>query len=380
MKKLLVFLCALSALTLFANSSANSNSCPQFSPEHKSLMVKHLSPKVCAQLSGKKSASGFTLEQVIAAGTKGKHYIIGATAGDESSYTTFAPLLDKIIESYHGFKPSDSHKTDLDINHLRGGKLDNEFVISTRIRSARNVAGYGLPPHMTKASRLDLESNLKEALNSLSGELAVRYYGLEGMNEATRLKLIDDHFLFVKPKPGSLLNNSGADAHWPSARGIYHNNDKTFLVWVNEEDHMRVIAMEKGGDVRGVFARWLNGVNGVEKALQTRDKKFMHNSHLGYIATCPSNLGTGLRAGVHIKIPLLSKHKDFNSIMDQLRLQPRGINGEHTESVGGVYDLSNKARIGYTEVELVQTLIDGVEKVIELEKVLQKKKSIAALI
>ena len=86
-----------------------------------------------------------------------------------------------------------------------------------------------------------------------------------------------------------------------------HNNKKNFLVWINEEDHTRVISMEKGGNMRRVFDRFCTGLKKVEDVIKKDNREFMWNSHLGYILTCPSNLGTGLRAGVHIKVPRLSK-------------------------------------------------------------------------
>ena len=94
---------------------------------------------------------------------------------------------------------------------------------------------------------------------------------------------------------------------WPDARGIWHNYKKNFLVWVNEEDHTRVISMQKGGNMQEVFTRFCTGLKQVEGLIQKKGYEFMWNSHLGYILTCPSNLGTGLRAGVHVKLPNLSK-------------------------------------------------------------------------
>ena len=50
---------------------------------------------------------------------------------------------------------------------------------------------------------------------------------------------------------------------WPEGRGIFHNKDKTFLTWVNEEDQLRIISMQKGGDVKGVFERLARGIKEV---------------------------------------------------------------------------------------------------------------------
>ena len=68
-----------------------------------------------------------------------------------------------------------------------------------------------------------------------------------------------DHFLFDKPV-SPLLLASGMGRDWPDARGIWHNQDKNFLVWVNEEDHTRVISMQKGGNMREVFTRFCDGL------------------------------------------------------------------------------------------------------------------------
>ena len=143
-------------------------------------------------------------------------------------------------------------------------------------------------------------------LTIILGDLSGRYYPLSAMTAEEQQQLIDDHFLFDKPV-SPLLTCAGMARDWPDARGIWHNNDKNFLVWINEEDHTRVISMEKGGDMRSVFDRFCRGLNEVERLIKRQGHEFMWNEHLGYILTCPSNLGTGLRAGVHVKLPLLSK-------------------------------------------------------------------------
>merc|ERR1712066_133144 len=97
----------------------------------------------------------------------------------------------------------------------------------------------------------------------------------------------------------------------------------------------------------------------------------MHNEHLGYVLACPSNLGTGIRAGVHVKIPLLSQHEKFDEILKNLRLQKRGVGGVDTASEGGIFDLSNLDRLGFSEVQLVQMVCDGINKLVQLEKCLE---------
>merc|ERR1711936_507151 len=109
----------------------------------------------------------------------------------------------------------------------------------------------------------------------------------------------------------------------------YHNEEKTFLTWVNEEDQLRIISMQQGGDVRGVFERLARGIQAVGDALKKR--------------------------------------------CEELALQPRGTRGESGGQTGVTYDISNKHRLGYSEVQLVQTMIDGVNKLYDEDLELAKK-------
>merc|ERR1712025_379898 len=85
--------------------------------------------------------------------------------------------------------------------------------------------------------------------------------------------------------------------------------------------------------------------------------EYMHNEHLGYVLTCPSNLGTGVRAGVHMKLEKLSVHPEFDNLLGKLRLQKRGTGGVDTASEGGMFDISNADRLGFSELSLVQMVV-----------------------
>merc|ERR1712046_380121 len=171
---------------------------------------------------------------------------------------------------------------------------------------------------------------------------------------------------------------SGCGRHWPDARGIYHNDDKNAFVWVNEEDQLRIVSMQEGDDIQAVFGRFVNICNGVEEVLKAEDKSFMHNDHLGYILTCPSNLGTGLRAGSLVKLPLFSSRPDFKKILGAMKLQARGQGGVDSTASNGIFDISNADRLGKSEVELVNTMIEGVAQIIKWEQALEEEKSIDA--
>ncbi|KAL4176052.1 hypothetical protein KRP22_001007 [Phytophthora ramorum] len=360
------------------SSKSKYNNYPVLTPQHKSLMAKSLTPEIYEKLKDRRTASGYTVDQAIQTGIDTPHLGVGVVAGDEESYQTFKELMDPVIEGWHGYKPTDSHKTDIDSSKIRNGKIPDTYVISTRIRAGRSVRGLALPPGTSRGERREVERVLSKALSNLTKDLVGKYYPLSKMTKDEEQQLIDDHFLFQKPGGGTLLTNAGAARDWPDGRGIFHNNSKTFLVWVNEEDHMRVIAMQNGGNIQEVFDRFSRGVSDVEKVVKGEGREYMYDNHLGFVCTCPSNLGTGLRASVMIKFPHLSKESErFYSLCDALGLQARGSKGEHSPpGPGGVYDVSNKARIGYSEVELVQTMIDGIWKLIDIEEDLKKNRPV----
>ncbi|XP_036910383.1 creatine kinase U-type, mitochondrial isoform X1 [Artibeus jamaicensis] len=349
--------------------------------KHNNCMASHLTPALYARLCDKTTPTGWTLDQCIQTGVDnpGHPFIktVGMVAGDEETYEVFAELFDPVIQERHnGYDPQTmKHTTDLDASKIRSGYFDERYVLSSRVRTGRSIRGLSLPPACTRAERREVERVVVDALSGLKGDLAGRYYRLSEMTEAEQQQLIDDHFLFDKPV-SPLLTAAGMARDWPDARGIWHNNEKSFLIWVNEEDHTRVISMEKGGNMKKVFERFCRGLKEVERLIQERGWEFMWNERLGYILTCPSNLGTGLRAGVHIKLPLLSKDSRFPKILENLRLQKRGTGGVDTAATGSIFDISNLDRLGKSEVELVQLVIDGVNYLIDCERRLERGQDI----
>ncbi len=329
-----------------------------------SLLAKFLNKALFEELKNKKTANGFDLKNAINSGVKNPDSGIGVYAGDEESYDVFAPLFDKIIYDYHGFSKNDKHKTDLNADHLDAPNLDseNKFIISTRIRVARNIKNIPLGTIISKEQRNNVEKIVSETLLSFDGKLKGKYYPLNNMSAEDSEQLIKAHFLF---KEGDrFLEAAGLNRDWADGRGIFHNEEKTFLVWINEEDQLRIISMQQGGNIKAVFERLTLAIKLLESKID-----FSYNNHLGYISSCPTNLGTAMRASVHIKLPKLgNRDTEFKQITDTYHLQIRGIHGEHSQSESGVYDISNKRRLGVTEVQCVQDMYDGVKALIKREK------------
>lgn len=353
---------------------------PKFTDKHRSLLAKILQnkPELYAKYCDKKTSSGFTFDQAIQAGVDAPHLGVGIIAGDEESYETFKEVFDEVIYGWHGYKPTDTHKFDIDPSHLTMTpdqvKKFDEHVVSTRIRAGRSIRGLPLPPATNRVDRRTVERLVSNGLKSMKGDLKGTYYPLGGMTAAEEQQLIDDHFLFQKPSARNVLGVCGASRDWPDGRGIFHNDAKNFLVWVNEEDHMRVISMQKGGNVKEVFKRWSDAITAVGGSINDEGFEYMYNDHLGNVCACPSNLGTGLRASAMLKLPKLYKKMGVHALEDLctgMDLQARGSKGEHSPpGPNGEFDISNKQRIGLSEVELIQKMIDGVDKLIAMEEAL----------
>merc|ERR1719436_440764 len=264
------------------------------------------------------------------------------------------------------------HKTDLSLDGLTNCKFDEKFVRSSRVRTGRSIRGLAMPTYCTRAERREVVRILKEACSQLTGELAGEYEDLAQMTEERQEELINRHLLYDKPV-SPLLISSGMARDWPDARGCFLSKDNNLIVWVNEEDHARIVSMQKGGDIEAVWKRFAGACNGIEAAMKKMGYEYMYSDHLGYLLTCPSNFGTGIRAGVHIKIPLLSKHEKFGDILKAMRLQKRGTGGVDTGTGNddGWFDISNNDRLGASELVLVQRVCDGVNKFCELEEKLE---------
>lgn len=365
-----------------------SEEMPELSKHNNHMSnVLRANPGMYESMAMLRTPNGYTFDMAIQTGVDnpGHPYIttVGVTAGDEESYETWKPFFDLVISARHNGFPSDAAQpTDMDPEKLKFDGFDTDYVLSSRVRTGRSIRGICMPPFCTRAERREVEKIIMSATKDLGEqipELKGEYESLKGMTDARHEELIAEHLMFDKPV-SPLLLSGGMARDWPDARGVYLSESKDFIVWVNEEDHMRIVSMQMDGDMKAVFTRFCNATNQIEKNMKELGKEYMRNDHLGYILSCPSNLGTGIRAGCHVKLPTLSEHEKFSEILLNLRLQKRGIGGVDTASKDGVFDISNLDRLGFSEVQLVQMVCDGITKLVDLEKKLVSGESIDELI
>jgi creatine kinase len=279
-----------------------------------------------------------------------------------------------VIREYHDFSPTSLHTTDINPTHLKSvPDLDpnSEYVLSTRIRVSRSISGFPFPPASNRGQRRLVESVSKRCVSRLTGDLEGTYISLNDMTNAENDDLIQRHILFDNPNEWAIT--AGLSKDWPDARGIFMNVEDVedtpdFIVWVNEEDHLRIMTMKKGGDIAAVFEKLARGLQVIEEGLKEEGHSFLHDDHLGFVVGCPSNLGTGMRASMHVKLIRLSKLEGFDQMCVRMGLEVRGKHGETDKAKSGIFDISNRHRLGFSEIELIQLMIDGVTELVKMEK------------
>ena len=164
------------------------------------------------------------------------------------------------------------------------------------------------------------------------------------------------------------LKAAGISSNWPCGRGCYQSADGGFIIWIGEEDQLRIMCMGKGFLLNSIFDRLRVALDKVETI---EGIKFATSAKYGFVTSCPSNLGTGMRASVHLKIPNLTADgtdKAAQAAAKPLGLSVRGTGGEHTPiGADGTVDISPSNRLFITEAEIVTKLYNGVKLLLEKE-------------
>jgi protein-arginine kinase len=346
---------------------------PEFPPNCSSLLKKHLTLPVWNQLKDRKTSLGVDLSDCIRSGVTHTDCEIGVYAGDAESYAVFSPLFDPIIADCHPdfIAAGPQRRRTLEAASFRPANPDPDgrYIVSTRVRVVRNLRGYRLRATSTADEDRDIERRAKLAFGDFPGELAGVYRPLADFADSGRTQAADDHYF---ERGDRFEDAAGFNRHWPIGRGVFFNEARSFFSWVNEEDHLRLISMQRNADISGVFARLCKAMEIIDRSFA-----FQHSDRLGYGASCPSNLGTGLRASFHMKLPLSGASDPFREICAHHGLAARGHAGERRPASREIYDISNRYRLGLSEIQYLQDCVEGVRKLIDLEKSFEAKAATA---
>lgn len=237
--------------------------------------------------------------------------------------------------------------------YIQSGK-DSDVVISTRIRFARNIAGYRFNPNKEEA--YEIEKNIEEKANEIGYNL--KFLKLKNMDEITKLSLVEKNIispeLAVKEDKGAILINE----------------EENICVMINEEEHFRIQVFNSGLELENT----LNLAIEVDEKIQELFN-IAKSKEYGYLTSCPTNLGTGMRVSIMVHLPGLTRTGNIRKILNTITnfgMEIRGIHGENTKSEGDMYQISNKQTIGVSEEEIIRKLKIITEKIIEQERITRK--------
>ena len=229
---------------------------------------------------------------------------------------------------------------------MTGGQGEHGAVLTSRIRLARNLRRHPFPgwaKRDQRAAALDLMRPAVDALPVMKGAFS---HELGDLTSVQKQVLVERH----------LISREHAARGDGSAAVIERRQSLSLML--NEEDHLRMQAIRPGLQLTAAF----NALSEIDTALE-ESLEFAFDPTLGYLTTCPTNLGTGLRASAMLHLPGLVLSDQIGQVLqavNKIGLAVRGLYGEGTESLGNLYQISNQSTLGESE----ETIIRRLERVI----------------
>lgn len=240
--------------------------------------------------------------------------------------------------------------------YLQSGN-EGEVVSSTRIRLARNIKGFSFVNRYTKKDAIKIIEMVEDIVPSLG--YGLKLIRLKDLDDITKISLVEKHLI----SPEFAYNKADIGA-------ILINDDENICIMINEEDHIRLQVLSAGLDLENS----LNLAIEIDKKLEELIP-YAYNDKYGFLTSCPSNVGTGLRASIMVHLPALSKTKNIRKVLEVVNgfdMNIRGLYGEGSLAQGDIYQISNKQSLGISEEEIIKNLKIITDKVIEQEKLARK--------
>lgn len=230
----------------------------------------------------------------------------------------------------------------------------SDIVVSSRIRLARNLAGFPFEQRMSSVQRDEVINVVKKAIERSAWLKPAMFLTSHDLDELDRQFLLERHLI------------SREHASEEGTKAVVVTNNEVVSLMVIEEDHLRLQAFQSGFNLLETWRIVTEIDDELEKNLD-----FSFNSNLGYLTACPTNVGTGLRASCMLHLPGLVLTKQAQKVLQalsKLNLAVRGLYGEGTQATGNFFQFSNQITLGQREEEIIDNLECVIRQVIEHEK------------
>lgn len=238
----------------------------------------------------------------------------------------------------------------------RGGTSPgHEVVLSSRVRLARNLKELPFPSLATDQQTEEVFQRVRKVIDGQRDYFkGYRLVDLSVLSRLERQLLVEKHI--ISPQLVKDLRNSH----------LLLKKDETVSVMINEEDHLRVQCLLPGLQLGKAWEQ----ADGIDDVLE-EGLDLAFDDGLGYLTSCPTNLGTGLRASLMMHLPGLVITNQINRILSalyQVGLVVRGLYGEGTEVAGNMFQVSNQLTLGHSEKEIMQNLHGVVRQLLDQEE------------
>lgn len=231
---------------------------------------------------------------------------------------------------------------------------NGDIVLSSRVRLARNLAKYPFP---NKADKAAFEKVIEEINNSsalMKKENKIDYTDVNSLSPIDRQQLVEKHIISKEMAAGN------------APRGILTNKDESLSVMINEEDHLRIQSLLPGLQHENAYRM----CSDFEEKLGERIA-YAYNDTFGYLTSCPTNAGTGLRASAMMHLPGLTMSGMMKRILEacgKFGVAVRGVYGENSEAAGQIYQISNQITLGQTEEDIINNMVHIIGQIAEQER------------
>lgn len=235
-----------------------------------------------------------------------------------------------------------------------------DVVLSSRIRLARNIARFPFPSIMQPQHAKEIVDRVKKSI--LDGDPVLsRDFTFMSMKEVPAI----ERQILVEKRLASqdLVQNSDVSA-------LILDSNERIAIMINEEDHIRMQCVLPGFQLDKAW----DMLNRIDDVIEEKVEYAFHEQ-LGYLTSCPTNVGTGLRASAMLHLPALTITKQMNGILQiisKIGLTARGLYGEGSEALGNIYQISNQITLGPTEEDIINNLTIACQQIIEKEQMARK--------
>ncbi len=237
---------------------------------------------------------------------------------------------------------------------LRGNGPDADIVISSRIRLARNLAQFPFAPRADDAVRGEIEGLLRDCIHKLQSTGELSYVNVGALTPLDRQFLVERQ----------LISREHAETH--GSRGVGIGPRESISLMINEEDHLRMQVLRSGFALDECWS----DISRIDDELE-QHLTFAFSDEFGYLTSCPTNVGTGIRTSVMLHLPALVLTKEIQKVfqaLHKINLAVRGLYGEGSQAMGDFYQISNQVTLGKTEQQIIQNIREVVPNIIAYER------------